>query len=272
MSIARKAGSVSIISFGFICMYVPIILMIVYSFNASKLATVWTEFSFHWYVQLLEDQEIIAAVFYSLKIAVFTACASTAIGTWVGFILARGGFRGYSFLSSLVNAPIVMPEVVMGLALLLLFVTLQQVGMLGARGGLTVWIGHVVLAVAYVAILVQARCKALDRTLEEAAMDLGARPLKIFFVITLPLISSALVSGWLLSFTLSMDNVIMTSFLSGPDSVTLPMVIFSRARQGLSPEINALATILLVSITILVVVANTLVIRNERRKVASSFG
>nr|WP_205300334.1 ABC transporter permease subunit [Pantoea sp. Ap-967] len=265
-------ASVTILTVGFVAMYIPIALMFAFSFNESKLVTLWSGFSFHWYTEVVKDGEIISALIYSLKLAFITACCSTAVGVWVGFVLARYEFRGRSLLGVMVNAPIVMPEVIMGLALLLLFVTMKQFfGIFGDRGALTVLIGHIILAVAYVGILVQARLREMDLSLEEAALDLGARPLKIFFVITLPLISASLISGWLLSFTLSMDNLIITSFLTGPDSVTLPMVIFSRARQGLSPEINALATLLLACITIIVVIANSLIMRNERRKLVSSF-
>ncbi|OWY39475.1 putrescine ABC transporter permease PotI [Xenophilus sp. AP218F] len=253
-----KPLSFLVLGVGYSFLYLPIALLVLYSFNESKLVTVWSGFSVKWYAALLEDDELINAAWLSLKIALMTATASVVIGTWAGFVLGRfGRFRMFTLFTGMVNAPLVIPEVIQGISLLLLFVAMEQAfGWPGGRGVFTIWIGHVMLCVSYVAIVVQSRVRELNLSLEEAAMDLGARPLKVFFVITLPLISQALVSGWLLSFTLSLDDLVLTAFLSGPGSTTLPMVIFSRVRLGLNPEMNALATIFIVLVTIGVVGAN----------------
>ena len=211
---------------------------------------------------------MLTAAWLSLKIGLMTACASVVIGTWAGFVLARfGRFRGFTLFAGMINAPLVIPEVIQGISLLLLFVAMEQ--MLGwpkGRGVVTMWIGHVMLCVSYVAIIVQSRVKELNRSLEEAALNLGATPLKVFFVITLPLISQALMSGWLLSFTLSIDDLVLSAFLSGPGSTTLPLVVFSRVRLGLNPEMNALATIFISLVTIGVVSVNTLLVAKERKR------
>ncbi|UTH73082.1 ABC transporter permease subunit [Chromobacterium sp. IIBBL 290-4] len=247
-----------VLGFGYAFLYLPIVLLVLYSFNESKLVTVWSGFSTKWYAALLEDDELITAAWLSLKIALMTATASVVIGTWAGFVLGRfGRFRLFTLFTGMVNAPLVIPEVIQGISLLLLFVAMEQsFGWPEGRGVFTIWIGHVMLCVSYVTIVVQSRVRELNLSLEEAAMDLGARPLKVFFVITLPLISQALVSGWLLSFTLSLDDLVLTAFLSGPGSTTLPMVIFSRVRLGLNPEMNALATLFIVLVTVGVVAAN----------------
>ena len=199
-----------------------------------------------------------------------TAFASVIIGTWAGFVLARmGRFRGFALFSGMINAPLVIPEVIQGISLLLLFVALEQMfGWPKGRGMVTIWIGHVMLCVSYVAIIVQSRVRELNPSLEEAALDLGATPLKVFFTITLPLISQALIAGWLLSFTLSIDDLVLSAFLSGPGSTTLPLVVFSRVRLGLNPEMNALATLFIPAVTIGVIVVNQMMIARERRRVA----
>lgn len=259
--------SVAVLAIGYLFLYVPIISLVVYSFNESKLVTLWSGFSLRWYSALWQDDELISAAWLSLKIAVLTAFASVAIGTWAGFVLARfGRFRGFTLFSGMINAPLVIPEVIQGISLLLLFVALQQlVGWPHGRGLVTIWIGHVMLCMSYVAIIVQSRVKELNKSLEEAALDLGATPLRVFFLITLPLISQALISGWLLSFTLSIDDLVLSAFLSGPGSTTLPLVVFSRVRLGLNPEMNALATLFISFVTIGVIAANLWMQARERK-------
>ncbi len=256
---------------GFAFLYIPILSLIVYSFNESKLVTVWSGFSFRWYSALVDDDELLSAAWLSLKIGLMTATASVAIGTWAGFVLARmGRFRGFALFSGMINAPLVIPEVIQGISLLLLFIELGKwIGWPAERGIFTIWLGHVMLCISYVAIIVQSRVRDLDPSLEEAALDLGATPLKVFFAVTLPLISQALIAGWLLSFTLSIDDLVLSAFLSGPGSTTLPLVVFSRVRLGLNPEMNALATLLIVAVTVGVVIANFVMLRQERRRMAA---
>jgi putrescine transport system permease protein len=253
---------------GFLFLYIPIVSLVVYSFNESQLVTVWTRFSTRWYAALLQDDELIAAAWLSLRVALLTAFASVIIGTWAGFVLARmGRFRGFTLYTGMINAPLVIPEVIQGISLLLLFIEMAKwLGWPAGRGVFTIWIGHVMLCISYVAIIVQSRVKELNPSLEEAALDLGATPVKVFFFITLPLISQALVSGWLLSFTLSIDDLVLSAFLSGPGSTTLPLVVFSRVRLGLNPEMNALATLFIAVVTVGVVVANYFMQRAERKR------
>lgn len=270
MNRANRILSACVLGAGFLFLYIPIVSLVAYSFNASKLVTVWSGFSLKWYGALLHDDELLTAAWLSLKIALLTATASVAIGTWAGFVLARmGRFRGFTLYAAMINAPLVIPEVIQGISLLLLFVAMQQTfGWPAGRGWLTIWIGHVMLCVSYVAIIVQSRVKEMNKSLEEAALDLGATPLKVFFVVTLPLISQALLSGWLLSFTLSIDDLVLSAFLSGPGSTTLPLVVFSRVRLGLNPEMNALATLFITAVTIGVIVVNRMMIARERRRIA----
>ncbi len=255
---------------GFAFLYIPIISLIVYSFNESQLVTVWTRFSTRWYQALATDDELIAAAWLSLRIALMTAFASVIIGTWAGFVLARmGNFRGFTLYTGMINAPLVIPEVIQGISLLLLFVEMGKLlGWPAGRGVFTIWIGHVMLCISYVAIIVQSRVRELNPSLEEAALDLGATPFKVFFQITLPLISQALAAGWLLSFTLSIDDLVLSAFLSGPGSTTLPLVVFSRVRLGLNPEMNALATLFIAVVTVGVIVGNYFMQRAERRRTA----
>lgn len=264
----NKPLSATVLTLGFLFLYIPIISLVVFSFNESKLVTVWSGFSLKWYGALLHDEELLTAAWLSLKIGLMTACASVVIGTWAGFVLARfGRFRGFTFFAGMINAPLVIPEVIQGISLLLLFVALEQmIGWPKGRGVLTMWIGHVMLCVSYVAIIVQSRVKELNKSLEEAALDLGATPLKVFFVITLPLISQALLSGWLLSFTLSIDDLVLSAFLSGPGSTTLPLVVFSRVRLGLNPEMNALATLFISAVTIGVIAVNQWMTMRDRKR------
>ena len=245
---------------GYVFLYGPIVSLVIYSFNASRLVTVWAGFSTHWYFELLRNQAIQDAALISLEIAVAAASGALVLGTLAGYALQRyRRFRGRALFSLLVTAPLVMPEVITGLSLLLLFVALEQaIGWPAGRGMLTIAAAHITLGTAYVAVIVEARLAAFDRSLEEAALDLGARPAKVFLVITLPLIAPALAAGWLLAFTLSLDDLVIASFTSGPSSSTLPMVIFSSVRLGVSPQINALATLFLVAVTVLVTLAGRL--------------
>ncbi|WP_229722050.1 ABC transporter permease subunit [Marinobacterium nitratireducens] len=256
---------------GFIFLYAPIVSLIVYSFNASKLVTVWGGFSFKWYAELLQNDQIIDAAMVSLKVAVSSATLAVVLGTLAGFCLSRfGRFRGRLALSGMITAPLVMPEVITGLSLLLLFVALE--GMFGwpsGRGTTTVIIAHTTFCMAYVAVIVQSRLASLDESLEEAAMDLGAHPSTLFFLVTLPLIAPALISGWLLSFTLSLDDLVIASFVSGPGNSTLPMVIFSKVRLGVTPEINALATLMILVVAIGVLAAAWQMRRQTRRAPAA---
>lgn len=244
---------------GFAFLYAPIVSLIVFSFNESKLVTVWSGFSTKWYGKLLEDPQILGAAWISLKIAFISASLALIFGTLAALVLTRfGRFFGKNLLGGMVTAPLVMPEVITGLSLLLLFVAMEATfGWPAGRGLLTIIIAHTTFCMAYVAIVVQSRLVDMDESLEEAALDLGAKPARVFFDITLPVIAPALVSGWLLSFTLSLDDLVIASFVSGPGASTLPMVIFSKVRLGVSPDINALATIIIVIVAIGVAIAST---------------
>jgi putrescine transport system permease protein len=253
---------------GFAFLYIPVALLVIYSFNNSRLVTVWGGFSTRWYGELLRNEQILNAAKLSLEVAAISATLAVALGTLAGLVLARfGPFKGRTLLSGLTTAPLVMPEVITGLSLLLLFVTMEQlIGWPAGRGMTTIVISHITLTMAYVTIIVQSRLAQMDDSLEEAAMDLGARPFKVFFLITLPIIAPALMSGWLLAFTLSLDDLVITSFVAGPGSSTLPMVIFSKVRLGVSPDINALATILVAIVAVGVVVAGYTMTRQQKQK------
>ncbi|WP_321792520.1 ABC transporter permease subunit [Caballeronia sp. J97] len=269
MKVSRPL-QITALGLGFAFLYIPILSLIVYSFNDSPLVTVWTEPSLKWYRALVNDDELINAAWLSLRIAFLTACASVVIGTWAGFVLARmGRFKGFTLYAGMINAPLVIPEVIQGISLLLLFVEMAKLIGWPDRGFFTIWIGHVMLCISYVAIIVESRVRELNPSLEEAALDLGATPLRVFFSITLPLISQALVAGWLLSFTLSIDDLVLSAFLSGPGSTTLPLVVFSRVRLGLNPEMNALATLFIALVTVGVIAANAFMQRSERRRLAA---
>ncbi len=255
---------------GLAFLYVPILSMIVFSFNNSRLVTVWdapNSPTLRWYVRLFENDQLLGAAWISLKIAAMTASGAVVLGTLAGLVLARfGPFRGRAFVAAMTTAPLVMPEIITGIAMLLLFVALEQwIGWPAGRGMLTITLAHITFAMAYVTVIVQSRLAGFDDALEEAALDLGAKPVTVFFRITLPLIMPALISGWLLAFTLSWDDVVIAQFVSGPGSSTLPMEIFSRVRRGVSPDINALATIM-VAIVALGVVLSTLYMRREERQ------
>ncbi len=256
----RKRGStftLSVLAFGYAFLYIPLISVIVYSFNDSRLATVWGGFSTRWYGELLRNEQVLDAAFLSLRIAIVTATLATVFGTMAGLALARfGRFRGRTLFSGMITSPLVMPEVITGLSLLLLFVSLQQlIGWPAQRGFSTITIAHTTFAMAYVTVIVQSRLSAMDVSLEEAAMDLGGRPLRVVFDITLPLIAPAMIAGWLLAFTLSLDDLVIASFVSGPGGSTLPMLIFSKVKLGVTPDINALATLIIVIVTVGVLIA-----------------
>jgi putrescine transport system permease protein len=260
----------------YLFLYLPILTLIVYSFNESKLVTVWSRFSLVWYQSLLQDEEILAAAWLSLKIALLSATASVMLGTLAAFALVRyRHFRGRTLFSGMVAAPLVMPEIIIGLSLLLFMVSIQKAAGWPERGIMTIWLGHTLVGMAYATVAIQARLRELDRALEEAAMDLGATPATVFRLITLPLISQAVVSAWLLTFTLSMDDVIISSFLSGPGSTTLPMIVFARARLGLNPEVNAVATVIVVVVTLGAAGAGFYLTRRQKRmqrELAEAFG
>ncbi len=251
---------------GLAFLYIPIVSLVVFSFNKSRLVTVWGGFSTKWYGELMRNDQILNAAWLSLKIGALSATLAVVLGTIAGLVLARfGPFKGRTLLSGMTTAPLVMPEVITGLSLLLLFVTMEQlVGWPAGRGMTTIVISHITLTMAYVTVIVQSRLASMDDSLEEAAQDLGARPAKVFFVITLPIILPALLSGWLLAFTLSLDDLVITSFVAGPGSSTLPMVVFSKVRLGVSPDINALATIFVTIVSIGVAVAGFLMARQQK--------
>ncbi|MEK9606789.1 MAG: ABC transporter permease subunit [Gammaproteobacteria bacterium] len=234
-------------SLGFGFLYVPILILVIYSFNESKLVTVWGGFSTRWYVELFQDPQILDAAKLSLQIAASSATIALVLGVAAAMTLVRfRWFRGRTWLAGMVAAPLVMPEVITGLSLLLLFVALDNwLGWPSGRGVTTIVLAHATFGMAFVAVIVQARLRDMDRTLEEAAMDLGARPATVFLTVTLPTIAPALVAAWLLAFTLSLDDLVIASFVSGPGSSTLPMVVFSKVRLGISPDINALATLMI---------------------------
>ncbi len=268
MNQGRPWFRIGVLFLGFAFLYVPILLLIFYSFNESKLVTVWAGFSTKWYGELMHNDQILGAAWLSLKVATLSATLAVVLGTVAGLVLARfGPFKGRTLLSGLTTAPLVMPEVITGLSLLLLFVNMEQlVGWPAGRGMTTIVIAHITLTMAYVTVIVQSRLAQMDDSLEEAAMDLGAKPYKVFFLITLPIIFPALMSGWLLAFTLSLDDLVITSFVAGPGSSTLPMVIFSKVRLGVSPDINALATILVTIVSIGVVIAGVTMTRQMKAR------
>ena len=248
---------------GFIFLYAPIISLVVFSFNSSKLVTVWGGFSTRWYGELFANEQVLGAGLLSLQIAASSATLALVLGTLCAVALTRfRRFRGKTLLGAMVSAPLVMPDVITGLSLLLLFVGLQElIGWPAGRGTLTIIIAHATFCMAYVTVVVQSRLSDLDISLEEAAQDLGATPARVFFDITLPIIAPALISGWLLSFTLSLDDLVIASFVAGPDSNTLPMVIFSKMKLGVSPDINALASVIIGIVALGVVIATLLQLR-----------
>ncbi|MBJ7314001.1 ABC transporter permease [Rugamonas sp. CCM 8940] len=253
------------LSLGYVFLYLPILVLIVFSFNSSRQDMVWSGFSLRWYAELMNDTEIISGFGLSLKIAVLTATASVVLGTFAAFTLNRyQRFFGRTLFSGMVSAPLVMPEVIIGLSLLLMLVSVQKVFGFPERGMLTIWLGHTLLGMAYAAVVVQSRLQEMSKSLEEAAMDLGCKPHQVFFLVTLPNITQALASAWLLTFTLSLDDVVLSAFLSGPGSSTMPIVIFSRARLGLDPRVNAVAALTILAVTIAVIASSVWMARGER--------
>ena len=253
------------LSLGYAFLYLPIVVLVVFSFNGSRQAMVWTGFSTQWYSALANDHEIIAGFILSLKIGVMSAFSAVILGTFAAFVLNRySRFGGRTVFSGMVSAPLVMPEVIIGLSLLLMLVSLQKIFGFPERGMFTIWIGHTLLGMAYAAVVVQSRLQEMDKSIEEAAMDLGCRPHQVFFLVTLPNITQALASAWLLTFTLSVDDVVLSAFLSGPGSSTMPLVIFSRARLGIDPRVNAVAALTILVVTIGVIGASVKMARAER--------
>ncbi|MBO0492484.1 MULTISPECIES: ABC transporter permease subunit [unclassified Pseudomonas] len=237
---------------GLVFIYLPMLILVIYSFNESKLVTVWGGWSIKWYVGLLDNTQLMGSVMRSLEIACYTAVAAVALGTLAAFVLTRiSQFKGRTLFGGLVTAPLVMPEVITGLSLLLLFVAMaQMIGWPQERGIVTIWIAHTTFCAAYVAVVVSARLRELDLSIEEAAMDLGARPWKVFFLITIPMIAPSLAAGGMMSFALSLDDLVLASFVSGPGSTTLPMEVFSAVRLGVKPEINAVASLILLAVSL----------------------
>ncbi|HKS88290.1 MAG TPA: ABC transporter permease subunit [Stellaceae bacterium] len=268
-----RAGAVRLaaLALGFAFLYLPIAVLVAYSFNGSRLVTIWAGFSTRWYGELLHDDKFRDAALTSLEIAVMAASAALVIGTCAGLAMNRfARFRGRLLFGFMLMAPLVVPEVILGLSLLLLFVAAQSwVGWPAGRGVLTVTIAHATFTACFVAVLVRAQLAGFDRSLEEAALDLGARPFAVLWRITLPGISPALVAGWLLAFTMSLDDLVVASFVSGPSATTLPMAVYSSVRIGVTPEINALATVFLGVVCLLVAVAAWLMARQERRRLAA---
>ncbi len=251
----------------YLFLYLPIITLVVFSFNDSKLVTVWSHASMRWYSALIQDSDLLSAVFLSLKIAFLSALMSVFFGTFTAFALSKyKNFRGHTMLSSMSTTPLVMPDVIVGLSLLLMLVSLQHWLGFPQRGLFTILLGHALLGTAYAAVVITSRLKEMDGRLDEAARDLGAKPWQVFRLVTLPLLIPALVSAFLLTFTLSFDDVVLSSFLSGPGFNTMPMVIFSRARLGLNPTINAVATVTITLVTIAVIASSFYTSHIERKR------
>ena len=251
----------------FVFLYLPIATLVVLSFNASPMVTSWGGWSTRWYAALVKDTEIISGFRLSLEIAFLTGCSSVVLGTLAALSLHRfKRFPGRTLFAGMVNSPLVMPEVIIGLSLLLMLVSVQRLFGFPERGFGTIWLGHTLLGMAYATVVVVSRLQEVSPSLEEAAQDLGCRPLQVFFLVTLPLISQAIASAWLLTFTLSLDDVVLSAFLSGPGSTTMPITIFSRARLGLSPSVNTVATITVAVVSVAVIAASVLMSRAERRR------
>ena len=257
----------SVLGLGFAFLYLPILLLMIYSFNESKLATVWSGFSTRWYGELFNNRQILDALWISLEVAFWTACASTVLGTMAAMVMTRfKRFPGKTMFGALITAPLVMPEVILGFSLMTLLVAMGGIPGFPARGVTSIWIAHVTFTLSFVTVVVSSRLQELDRSLEEAAMDLGAGRLKVFLQITLPIIAPALVAGWLLAFTLSLDDVVIASFVAGPNSTTLPMKVFASVRMGIKPEINALATLMVLAVSLAAVVGWFVTARGEKRR------
>jgi putrescine transport system permease protein len=256
------------LAIGLAFFYIPMILLVIYSFNYSKLVPVWGGWSLRWYEVLFKSEEVWNAVSLSLQIALVNATFATILGTLAGLAMVRfGRFKGRTLFGGMLVAPLVMPEVITGLSLLVLFITLKQlIGWPAERGFTTITIAHITFSLAYVAVIVQARLTGMGQTLEEAALDLGAKPFKVLTAITIPRLAPGMISGWLLAFTLSLDDLVIASFVSGPGANTLPILIFSRIRLGLRPDINALATIIILFVAVCVAIAALLMFYQQRRQ------
>lgn len=247
MRSGRFSLSVTIFWLGIFFLYGPMLMLIIYSFNASRMVQVWAGWSTRWYSELFQDQQLMSAVGRSLQIAFYSASTAVVIGMLASIVMVRfTRFRGRTLFSGMITAPLVMPDVIIGISMLLLFVAMaQSLGWPAQRGMLTIWIAHTTFCVAYSTVVISSRLREMDQSLEEAALDLGATPIKAFFLVTLPVISPAIISAWLLSFTLSLDDVVIASFVTGPGATTLPIEVFSQVKLGVTPKINALATIII---------------------------
>jgi len=251
----------------FTFLYLPIVALVIYSFNDSPLPTVWGGATLKWFSELAQDREILEGLWISLRIAFMTATAAVVLGTLAAMALVRyKRFLGRTLMVGMVNAPLVMPQVIVGLSLLLMLVSMQRLLGFPERGMGTIWVGHLLVGMAYATVVIQARLQGLNPQLEEAALDLGARPLQVFYLVTLPMMAQALVSAWLLTFTLSLDDVVLAAFLSGPGSTTLPLVIFSRAKLGVDPSVNAVATVVIAVVSLAVIGGSYALARAERRR------
>jgi len=266
----RPIFLITVLCFGFAFFYIPILSMIVYSFNESRLATVWGGFSTKWYESLFSNRQVMAALMLSLKIAVISATAATILGTMAGIAIVRfRKFKGRVLFSGLVTAPLIMPEVITGISLLIFFIlTAELIGWPGQRGFTTITLAHITFSMVFVTTVVQARLSQADRAIEEAAMDLGSKPWQVLFDVTLPVIFPAIMSGWLLAFTISLDDVVITAFTTGPGATTLPLLIWSKVKLGVTPDINALATLMVVVVGIGVVLAGIIMSRADKRRSA----
>ena len=258
------------LAFGYAFLYLPIVILMVYSFNDSRIQSVWNGFSLRWYASLLENVQIIDAALLSLQIAIISATIATVLGTLAGLSMTHmGRFKGRLLFTGLIAAPLIMPEVITGLSLLLVFVSTEQwISWPENRGTVTIIIAHITFSMAFVAVIVQSRLSTADRSLEEAAMDLGGRPFRVAIDVTLPLIAPAMIAGWLLSFTLSLDDLVIASFVSGPGASTLPMVIFSKVKLGVAPDVNALATLIILMVGIGIVIAGFVMQQRERARIS----
>ena len=272
MQHGRPRFLTAVLWLGMAFLYIPLVLLIVYSFNYSKLVPVWGGWSLRWYVTLFQSEEVWAAVWLSLRIAVVNATFATMLGTLAGLAMVRfGRFRGRTLFGGMLSAPLVMPEVITGLSLLLLFITLNEwIGWPSQRGFSTITIAHITFSLAYVAVIIQSRLTGMGQDLEEAALDLGAKPLRVLMDITLPRLAPGMLAGWLLAFTLSLDDLVIASFVTGPGSSTLPILIYSRIRLGLRPDINALATIIILTVAIGVAIAAWLMLRQQKMAAAEA--
>ncbi len=266
----RPVFLITVLCFGFAFFYIPILSMMVYSFNGSRLATVWGGFSTKWYVSLFSNKQVGAALILSLQIALLSATVATILGTMSGIALARfRKFRGRTLFSGLVTAPLIMPEVITGISSLMLFILMAEwIGWPGQRGFTTITLAHITFSMVFVTTVVHSRMVQADRAIEEAAMDLGSRPWQVMFDVTLPVISPAILSGWLLAFTISLDDVVITSFTTGPGNTTLPLLIWSKVKLGVTPDINALATLTVIVVGTGVALAGFILNRAEKRREA----